>query len=147
MKIELKPIGIIHSPYKTKEEVPIQAYLSNEEGEVEVFKEYEDGLMDVDGFSHIMIIYIFHKSKDRSLHVKPYLDTRLRGVFATRHPDRPNPIGISLVRFLERRGNILRIKGMDVVDGTPLLDIKPYIPRFDERENVKYGWLEDKLKK
>lgn len=147
MKIELTPIGIIHSPYKTKEEVPIQAYLSNEEGEVEVFKEYEDGLMDIDGFSHIMIIYIFHKSKDRYLHVKPYLDTRLRGVFATRHPDRPNPIGISLVRFLERKGNILRIKGMDVVDGTPLLDIKPYIPRFDERENVKYGWLEDKLKK
>ena len=145
MKIELKPIGIIHSPYKTKEEIPIQAYLSDEVGEVEVFSEYEDGLKDVEGFSHIMIVYIFHKSKGYSLHVKPFLDHVSRGLFATRHPNRPNPIGISTVRVLERKGNILKIKGMDVIDGTPLVDIKPYVPRFDDRERVRFGWLEEKL--
>lgn len=147
MKIELEPIGIIQSPYKTKEEIPIQAYLSDEEGKVEVFKDYEDGLKDVEGFSHIIIVYIFHKSKDYFLHVRPFLDTNLKGVFATRHPNRPNPIGISTVRLLERKKNILKIKGMDVLDGTPLLDIKPYVPRFDEREDVRYGWLEGRLGK
>jgi tRNA-Thr(GGU) m(6)t(6)A37 methyltransferase TsaA len=147
MKIELKPIGIIHSPYKTKEEIPIQAYLSDEEGEVEVFKEYEDGLKDVEGFSHIIIVYIFHKSMGYSLHVKPYLDPNLKGVFATRHPNRPNPVGISTVRLLERKEKVLRIKGMDVIDGTPLIDLKPYVPRFDERMEVKFGWLEGKLLK
>ena len=145
--MEIKPIGIIHSPYKTKEEIPIQAYLSDEEGEVEVFREYEDGLKDIEGFSHIIIVYIFHKSKGYSLHIKPYLDMNLKGVFATRHPNRPNHIGISTVKLLQRKQNVLRIKGMDVVDNTPLLDIKPYIPKFDEREDVRYGWLEDKLEK
>lgn len=147
MKIELKPIGFIRSPYKTKEDVPIQAYLSDDLGEVEVLKEYEDGLKDIEGFSHIIIVYVFHKSKGYSLHVKPYLDPSLRGLFATRHPNRPNPIGISTVKLLERKGNILRIKGMDVIDGTPLIDIKPFVPRFDDRENVKFGWLEEKLER
>ncbi len=146
MKIELKPIGIIHSPYKTKEEVPIQAYLSDKVGEVEVFKKYEDGLKDIEGFSHIIIIYSFHKSKGYSLHVKPFLDDVSRGLFATRGPNRPNPIGISVVRLLERKGNILKIKGMDVLDGTPLIDIKPFVPRFDDREGVRFGWLEEKLR-
>ncbi len=146
MKIEFKPIGIIHSPYKTKEDVPIQAYRSEDVGEIEMFKEYEEGLDDIEGFSHIMIVYIFHKSKGYSLHVRPFLDPSLRGLFATRHPNRPNPIGISTVRLLERKGNILKIKGMDVIDGTPLVDIKPYVTRFDERKEAKFGWLEDKLR-
>jgi len=147
MKIELKPIGIIHSPYKTKGDVPIQAYLSDRVGEVEVFKKYEDGLKDIEGFSHIIIIYAFHKSKGYSLHVKPFLDDVSRGLFSTRTPNRPNPIGISVVGLVGRRGNILKIRGMDVLDSTPLLDIKPFVPRFDDRENIRYGWLEDKLEK
>ena len=146
MKIELKPIGIIHSPFKSKEDIPCQSYKSAETGEIEVFKEFEDGLKDIEGFSHIIIVYYFHSSKNYSLNVKPFLDRELRGVFATRHPRRPNRIGISTVRLLERKENLLKIKGMDVVDGTPLLDIKPYVQKFDERKNVKIGWLEDKLK-
>lgn len=145
MKIELKPIGIIRSPYKSKENIPCQAYKSEKIGEIEVFKKYEGGLKDIERFSHIIIVYYFHLSEDYSLHVKPFLDTELRGVFATRHPRRPNRIGISTVKLLERKGNILKIKGMDVVDGTPLLDIKPYVPKFDERKDVKIGWLTDKL--
>ena len=147
MKIELKPIGIIHSPFKRKEDIPCQSYRSKEIGEVEVFKEFEDGLKDIEGFSHIIIVYYLHLSKSYSLNARPFLDEELRGVFATRHPRRPNRIGISTVRLLERKENLLKIKGMDVVDGTPLLDIKPYVQKFDERKNVKIGWLEDKLKK
>lgn len=146
MKIELKPIGIIHSPFKRKEDIPCQSYKSEKIGEVEVFKKYEDGLKDIEGFSHIIIVYYFHLSKNYSLNVKPFLNKELHGVFATRHPHRPNPIGISTVRLLGRKENVLKIKGVDVVDGTPLLDIKPYVQKFDERKNVKIGWLEDKLK-
>ena len=145
MKMELKPIGIIHSPYKNLEDIPCQSYKSEKIGEVEVFKEYEDGLKDVEGFSHIIIVYYFHLSKTYSLNVRPFLDKKLHGVFATRSPRRPNRIGISTVRLLGRRGNILKIKGIDVIDGTPLIDIKPYVQKFDERENVKIGWLTDKL--
>jgi len=146
MKIELKPIGIIHSPYKNLEDIPCQSYRSKKIGEVEIFKEYEDGLKDIEGFSHIIIVYYFHLSKNYSLNTRPFLDKELRGVFATRSPHRPNRIGISTVRLLGRRGNILKVKGMDVIDGTPLLDIKPYVQKFDERKNIKIGWLEDKLK-
>ena len=147
MKVELKPIGIIHSPFKNLEDIPCQSYRSEKIGEVEVFKEYEDGLKDIEGFSHIIIVYYFHLSKSYSLNVRPFLDKELRGVFATRSPRRPNHIGISIVKLLERKGNILKVKGMDVIDGTPLLDIKPYVPEFDVRDNVKIGWLEDKLRK
>jgi len=145
MKIEFKQIGVIHSPYGRLEDVPCQPYKSKATGEVEVFKEYEEGLKDVEGFSHIIILYQFHKSEGYSLLTKPILDENLRGVFATRHPNRPNPIGISFVKLLERRGNILRVEGIDVLDGTPLIDIKPYIPRFDLKENVRIGWLKGKV--
>lgn len=147
MKIELKSIGIIHSPYKTKEDVPMQPFRSEDEGEIKIFKKYEEGLKDIDGFSHIVILFIFHRSKGYSLQVKPFVDDRLRGLFATRHPNRPNAIGISTVRLLGRKKNILKIKGMDVLDGTPLVDIKPYVPRFDEKEEAKFGWLEGRLGK
>jgi len=147
MKLELKPIGVIHSPYKVREGMPIQPSFSKESGEVEVLKEYEAGLKDLGGFSHIIILYWFHKSGDYKLHVKPYLDDKLRGLFATRTPWRPNPIGLSIVKLMEIRGNILKVEGIDVLDGTPLLDIKPHVPEFDYRENVKIGWLEGKIKR
>jgi len=146
MKLELKPIGVIHSPYKTKEGMPIQPPFSKETGEVEVFNEYEAGLKDLEGFSHIIILYWFHKSGDYKLHVKPYLDDKLRGLFATRAPWRPNPIGLSIVKLMEIRGNILKVEGIDVLDETPLLDIKPYVPEFDHGENVRIGWLEGKIR-
>ncbi|MDI6776282.1 MAG: tRNA (N6-threonylcarbamoyladenosine(37)-N6)-methyltransferase TrmO [Syntrophales bacterium] len=126
------------------EETPYQGYRSHEVGEVEVFEEFEEGLADLDGFSHIILLYLFHKSDSYSLKVKPFLDDSLRGLFATRHPGRPNPIGLSVVKLLSRRKNILRIAEIDALDGTPLLDIKPYVPQFDQREKVKVGWLEGK---
>jgi tRNA-Thr(GGU) m(6)t(6)A37 methyltransferase TsaA len=153
---KLRPIGIIHTPYKRDGEAPHQAYKSEEIGEIEVFKEYEEGLKDVEGFSHLIILYMFHKPVKRSvkkehyldsfgLLVKPYLDDTPRGLFATRSPNRPNPIGLSVVELLRREGNVLKVKGVDMLDGTPLLDIKPYVPKFDQRGNVKVGWLEGKV--
>lgn len=145
--MKIKPIGIIHSPFKNLEDIPCQSYKSEKTDEIEVFEEYQDGLKDIEGFSHIIIVYYFHLSKDYSLNVKPFLGKKLHGIFATRHPRRPNHIGISLVRLLERKGNILKVKGVDVIDGTPLLDIKPYVLEFDVRDNVKIGWLKDELRK
>ena len=145
MEIRLKPIGVIHSPYKTKREMPIQTYASKEVAEIEVFEEYVDGLRDIEGFSYIMLLYWFHKSQRCSLHVKPFLDKNLHGIFACRHPNRPNPIGISTVKLVERRRKILRVEDIDTLDGTPLIDIKPSVPKFNERKGAKAGWLEDKL--
>jgi tRNA-Thr(GGU) m(6)t(6)A37 methyltransferase TsaA len=109
-------------------------------------KEYVEGLKDLDGFSHIILLYHFHLSRGYSLTVKPFLDDKLHGVFATRAPKRPNPIGISIVRLLSIEGNILSIKDVDIVDGTPLLDIKPYVPEFDSIQTANIGWLSDKVK-
>lgn len=152
---KLKPIGIIHTPYKKDGEIPYQAYKSKDVGKLEVFKEYEDGLKDIDGFSHLIVLYEFHKPVKRSvkrehylesrgLLVKPYLDDNLHGVFATRSPNRPNPIGLAIVELLERNGNILKVRHIDMLDGTPLLDIKPYVPTFDRKNKIKIGWLEGK---
>ena len=143
--MRIKPIGIIHSPFQSGAETPIQPSRSRANGQVEVFKEYQEGLEDIEGFSHIILIYWFHKSKGYSLKVKPFLDDALRGVFATRAPSRPNQIGISVVRLLERKENILYVKGIDVLDGTPLLDIKPHVPDFESGEIVRIGWLEGKI--
>jgi tRNA-Thr(GGU) m(6)t(6)A37 methyltransferase TsaA len=143
--MRIKPIGIIHSPFQSSEETPIQPSRSRANGQVEVFKEYQEGLRDIEGFSHIILIYWFHKSKGYSLKVKPFLDNTLRGVFATRAPSRPNQIGISVVRLLERKENILHVKGIDVLDGTPLLDIKPHVPDFESGEMLRIGWLEVKI--
>lgn len=145
--IEITQIGVIHSPYKKVEDVPFQAYKSEEHGDIEVFQEYAQGLKDTEGFSHLVILYYFHLSEKTILLAKPFLDDRIRGVFATRSPNRPNHIGVSVVKLLRRYGNMLRVQGLDVVDGTPLIDIKPYVPRFTEKENVKIGWLEGKLKR
>jgi tRNA-Thr(GGU) m(6)t(6)A37 methyltransferase TsaA len=139
--IKIRPIGVIHSPFKMKEKTPIQPIKSNKVGQVEVYKKFAAGLRDITGFSHIILIYRFHKSKGYKLQVKPFLDDQEHGVFATRYPARPNQIGISVVKLLKQKSNILFVKGIDVLDGTPLLDIKPYVPAFDAAKNVRIGWL------
>ncbi len=138
-----KPIGTIHSPFKEPHEAPIQSVCANDsEGTVEIFHEYVEGLADLEGFSHIILLYHFHLAKKGfSLKVKPYLDEQLHGVFATRAPARPNAIGISIVRLVKVEGARLFIRDVDILDGTPLLDIKPYVPEFDLRNTGKIGWL------
>ena len=138
MQIKIKPIGMIRSPHKSLEEIPRD--YSSTIGEVIVFDEYEQGLHDVEGFSHLMILWIFHESTGYSLLVKPSYYEGLHGVFTTRHPKRPNPIAVTVVELLERKRNILRIKGIDAVDKTPVIDIKPYTLR-DRKEKIKTGWL------
>ncbi len=143
-----RPIGIIHSPFKEPRGTPIQPTASGKvEGRVEVFPEYAEGLSDLDGFSHIILLYHLHRSSGWQLKVKPYMDDKLRGVFATHAPARPNAIGISKVRLLAVKKNILHILGVDMIEGTPLLDIKPYIPAFDAGDVDRMGWLEDNIKK
>jgi len=147
-EIKYKPIGIIHSPFKEPEGTPIQpAGAKDIDGTIEVFPEYAEGLKDVEGFSHIILIFHFHLSRGVSLKAKPYMDNEERGVFAIRGPRRPNPIGISVVRLVRIEENILHIKDLDIIDGTPLLDIKPYVPEFDIQEVVKIGWLEKNVHK
>ena len=147
-EIKYKPIGIIHSSFKEPKGTPIQPTAAKGiDGTVEVFPEYVEGLKDVGGFSHIILIYHFHLSKRASLKVRPYMDSEVHGVFAMRGPGRPNPVGISVVRLVRIEENILHIQDVDVVDGTPLLDIKPYVPEFDIREVEKTGWLERNLHK
>jgi tRNA-Thr(GGU) m(6)t(6)A37 methyltransferase TsaA len=141
VKFDLKPVGVIHSPYKTRSESPNQGCLSDKVCEIEVFKEFEVGLKDVEGFSHLIILYLFHKSEGFSLlQVTPWED-KPHGVFAIRSPNRPNPIGHCVVELVERRDNVLRVRGLDAIDGTPLLDIKPYFPDIDQPKNVKTGWF------
>ena len=145
--IELKPIGIIHTPFTTLEGMPIQpAGAAGIGGTVELFDEYHAGLKDLDGFSHIILLYHFHRSHGFKLHVVPFLDTKPRGLFATRAPKRPNPIGISVVQLDKIETGVLYINNVDIVDGTPLLDIKPYVQEFDSPQDIRTGWL-DKTKK
>ncbi|HUH96355.1 MAG TPA: tRNA (N6-threonylcarbamoyladenosine(37)-N6)-methyltransferase TrmO [Anaerolineales bacterium] len=147
MEIILHPIGIIHSPFTAKEQTPIQASRSQAIGLVEVFPQFADGLKDIEELSHIYLLYAFHESSGYALHVKPFLDDREHGIFATRYPDRPNPIGLSIVRLLARQGSRLTVEGVDVLDGTPLLDLKPYVPDFDLRTDVRTGWYATRSKK
>ena len=143
--LELKPIGIIHSPYKNRGDTPYQGYRSEQISQIEVFKEFEEGLQDIEGFSHIIVIYWFHESQGYHLLVKTPWDDIPHGLFATRSPHRPCPLGLTVVELITREKNILKVKGLDAIDGTPLLDIKPYISGADERSVVKSGWLEGKL--
>jgi tRNA-Thr(GGU) m(6)t(6)A37 methyltransferase TsaA len=144
-EIKYKPIGVIHSPFKDVEGVPIQPTgAQGVEGTVEVFPEYCAGLKDIEGFSHIILLYHFHLAKGYSLDVKPFMDDESRGVFAMRGPARPNPIGISAVRLVKVEGCTLHIEDVDIVDSTPLLDIKPYVPDFDWRGVERIGWLSGK---
>jgi len=146
--ITYKPIGVVHSPFKEPKNVPIQATASKgTKGTIEISPEYAEGLTDLEGFSHIILLYHFSLVKSYLLMVKPFLDNRLHGVFATRSPCRPNSIGISIVRLTKVEGNILHIENLDIVDGTPLLDIKPYVPKFDNQKATKIGWFKSKISK
>ncbi|MEA3287658.1 MAG: tRNA (N6-threonylcarbamoyladenosine(37)-N6)-methyltransferase TrmO [Candidatus Marinimicrobia bacterium] len=139
------PIGIIHSEHKTKVGTPIQpSRLKRSEGKVEIFPAFKNGLKDLAGFSKIWLIYHFHAMEGFKLEVTPYLDDQTRGVFATRAPSRPNPIGLSLVDLVSIEDETLKVSGLDILDGTPLLDIKPFIPDVDHAEGLKVGWLEGK---
>lgn len=144
MEILLKPIGVIHSPFTEKTGIPIQPFHSDEMGWIELNKEYERGLRDLEEFSHIVLLY-FHHTRETLLEVKPVLSNRIHGIFATRDLRRPNHLGLSVVRLLERKGNILRIREVDMLDGSPLLDIKPYVPTFDVRKECRIGWLEGRV--
>jgi tRNA-Thr(GGU) m(6)t(6)A37 methyltransferase TsaA len=147
-KIIFTPIGIIHSPFKKPEGTPIQPSAARGiEGIVEVFPEYRKGLKDIEGFSHIILLYNFHRSKEYSLEVIPFMDRVPRGLFATRAPSRPNSIGLSVVRLEKVSVNKLHIKDVDIIDGTPLLDIKPFVEEFDRNDNLRKGWLEKNIGK
>ncbi|MFZ5759956.1 MAG: tRNA (N6-threonylcarbamoyladenosine(37)-N6)-methyltransferase TrmO [Thermodesulfobacteriota bacterium] len=143
MKIEFAPIGVIRTPHTSLAGMPIQpAGAAGIQGRVEVLPEYAEGLRDLDGFSHIVLLYHFHRSAGFRLTVVPFLDTVPRGLFATRAPHRPNGIGLSVVRLLRVEGAVLEIENVDILDNTPLLDIKPYVPEFDVQTGVRCGWLE-----
>ena len=138
----MKPIGIIHSPYKELVDMPIQPKGADKKiGKLFIEEQYSEGLKDLAGFSHIYLIYIFHLASRTEMTVTPFMDTTSRGVFATRSPLRPNHIGLSLVELQSVDENVVTIKGVDVLDGTPLLDIKPYISAFDKVDNSRSGWM------
>jgi tRNA (adenine37-N6)-methyltransferase len=138
----MRSIGVIRTPFTAPEGMPIQPAFSEAVGQVEVLPEYVAGLQDLEDFSHVILIYALHRSDGFTLKVKPFLDDLKHGVFATRHPRRPNRIGISTVRLLSQRDNVLEVEGIDVLDGTPLLDIKPYVPAFDAKSGARAGWYD-----
>jgi tRNA-Thr(GGU) m(6)t(6)A37 methyltransferase TsaA len=143
MEVIFQPIGIIHSPFTSLEEMPIQpSSETSGPGTIEVFPEFSDGLKDLEGFSHIYILYHLHRVKSSKLTVTPFLDDLPHGIFATRAPSRPNPIGLSLVELVRVENNTLHVNRVDVLDNTPLLDIKPYVPQFEEANHFRIGWLE-----
>ena len=140
-----KSIGTIYTPYKSTAGMPIQpGGAKGVRGSIVLKKKFVKGLLDLEGFSHIYLIYYFHKSHGYKLQVIPFLDNKTHGVFSTRAPKRPNSIGISVVKLISINDNILEIENVDMVAGTPLLDIKPYIPDFDFHEDVKKGWYSDR---
>jgi tRNA (adenine37-N6)-methyltransferase len=144
-EMTMEPIGIIHTQFKTKEQCPIQpVYAPGSSGQVEVFIEYEQGLKDIEGFSHIYLIYEFDRSGKIEMVRPTFLDDEPHGIYASRHPCRPNGIGLSIVRLVQHDGNVLTIEGADMLDGTPLLDIKPYIPKFDAISGAHEGWTAGK---
>jgi tRNA (adenine37-N6)-methyltransferase len=143
-----KAIGIIHSPFKEPKNVPIQPIASTGiSGTIEIYPQYLEGLKDLEGFSYIILLYHFHLITGCFLTVKPFLDDKLHGVFATRSPARPNKIGLSVVHLMRIEKNILHIEDVDIVEGTPLIDIKPFVPKFDNRKAAKIGWFSGKLGK
>lgn len=146
-EICFKPIGIIHTPFKSLKGIPIQPTMSDTEGIIELFLEYQPGLKDLDGFSHIICLFFFDMVKlPVPLQSIPFLDNIPKGVFATRTPFRPNPIGLSILNLTSISENKIYVKHVDILDKTPLLDIKPYVPQFDRRETIKIGWLRGKIK-
>jgi tRNA-Thr(GGU) m(6)t(6)A37 methyltransferase TsaA len=147
-KICFRPIGVIHTPFKTLKGIPIQSLMSETNGHIEIFPEYQPGLKDLSGFSHIYCLYYFDMVKlPVPLQSKPFLANELKGVFAIRTPFRPNPIGISILQILEISENIISVNHVDILDGTPILDLKPYVAQFDNVITTKVGWLKGKIKK
>lgn len=143
MRITYNAIGIIHSPFRTLEDMPIQpTSVASQPGIVEIYPQFAEGLQDLEGFSHIYLIYHLHRAASSRLTVTPFLDTQPRGLFATRAPCRPNPMGLSLVQLERIEGTRLHIPRLDILDQTPLLDIKPYIPEFESQQDVRIGWVE-----
>ena len=144
----IEPIGIIHTPYKTKEECPIQPpYSSDSSGSVEVFADYEQGLKDIETFSHIYLLFYFDRSGEVALVRPTFFDDEPHGIYASHHPSRPNGIGLSIVKLVRREKNILFIEGPDILDKTPLLDIKPYLPQYDSIPGASEGWTAGKKKR
>ncbi len=144
--ITLTPIGVVRSPYQQPQDTPIQPGATRGvAGRVELEPQYAEGLADLDGFSHIVLVAYLHLAKFSGLRVTPFLDEQPRGLFATRAPARPNPIGLSVVRLERIAGATLHILDVDLVDGTPVLDIKPYVPAFDQPEDFRIGWLADRV--
>ncbi len=147
-KICFKPIGIIHTPFKSLKGIPIQSSMSNAKGIIEIFPEYQAALKDLDGFSHIICLYFFDMVKlPVPLQSKPFLENKLKGVFAIRTPFRPNPIGFSILEIIKINENKIHANHIDILDKTPVLDIKPYVSRFDSIKSTKIGWLDGKIKK
>lgn len=140
--LKLTPIGVIHSPCTDPADIhPLRSRFTK--GTIEIFPQYETGLKDIEGFSHIYVLWWFHLSKGPQLLVSPLMEPRpKRGVFATRHPRRPNPLGVTIVRLIKREGRLLHVKGVDMVDETPVLDIKPYTRR-DRKSRIKIGWVDE----
>ena len=142
--MELKPIGIIHTPYKTPGDAPFQGRSSSETCEIEIFKEYKAGLKDVDRCTHLMLLYWLDRADDHVLQTHTPFDTDVHGVFATRSPNRPNPIGFHVAELIEQKGNALKVRGIDALDGTPLIDIKPYSSGIDAIGDASIGWFPTK---
>lgn len=146
----IRPIGVIDSPFEVKEGTPIQHNGNNTSaGTITIFEEYAEGLMDLEGFSHIIVLYRFnrHDDSDYKLHCIPYLDNVPHGIFATRSPKRPNQIGLSIFKLIKRIGNVLEVEGLDVLKGTPVIDIKPYVPSLNPATtDVRVGWFQGKEK-
>ena len=143
--MEITPIGIIHTPHQTKADCPIQpVYSEAAQGRIELFEEFAEGLKDIEMFSHIYLLYLFDQAGEIKLVRPAFLDDTPHGIYASRHPCRPNGIGMSIVRLIERHGNMLHVSGIDMLDKTPLLDIKPYVPKFDCFPSASNGWVEQK---
>ncbi len=144
MLLQVQPIGVIHSPFTQPRGTPIQsAFADGAAGSVTVFDEFREGLKDLEGFERIWLLYWFDRAPEGRLLVTPFLDTEQRGIFATRSPARPNPLGLSCVRLTAVEGGTLHVADIDVIDGTPLLDIKPYVPRFDHFSAARAGWFDN----
>ena len=147
-EIRLKPIGIIRTPYKDPKKVPIQGtFEKSVKGQIKLFPEYQIGLKDIEGFSHLILLYYFHRAKKEKLLATPFLEDKLHGIFSIRSPMRPNHLGISIVKLEKVDNNIIVFSECDILDNTLLLDIKPYISYYDSRKNVKNGWLKKHFEK
>ena len=146
MEFKLKEIGIIHTPFREDCDVPFQGSLSNAEGTLEVYPEYVEGLRDIEGLSHLIVLFVFDRAAGFSLSVQTPWSEKPKGIFSTRASRRPNPIGMSVLKLLNVDGNLVRVKGVDMFDKTPFIDIKPYVPEIDARTDVKRGWFSEIFK-